>query len=72
MKDLNSFLIRDGGKCTCKNAERIFDGEYRGKLFFSCSSCHRVSIVDKNNKTLEIKDRLMKKITGRLIKLAKT
>ncbi len=46
---INNFLVKDGKKCTCKGAERVFDGEYKGKLFFSCSHYHRVSIVDDNN-----------------------
>jgi len=55
---INNFLIRDGKKCTCKNAKRIFDGKYKGKLFFSCSHCHRVSIVDDNN-PLAIMEKLL-------------
>ena len=73
-------LVRDGNVCTCKNAERIFDGEHGGYLYFSCSSCHRVSIVDVkeaeeaeetieaiNKKPLEIKSRLVRN----LLKLTK-
>lgn len=56
--EINNFLIRDGKKCTCKGAERIYDGKYKGKLFFSCSHCHRVSIIDDNN-PLAIMEKLL-------------